>query len=83
MKQQNSRLDLKWFYDIYLLYETSRNLLTRCSSLCFINFPSEVHWEPVSKVGSLSPSERLVWFESGTFQFNYNALTHDDQGISW
>ena len=50
---------------------------------CFINFPSEVHREPVSKVGSLSPAEHLVWFEPGTFQFNYNALTHDDQGISW
>ena len=28
----------------------------------------EGHWEPRNKVGSLSPAERLVGFETGTFR---------------
>ena len=32
--------------------------------------------EPRNKIGSLSPAERLVGFEPGTFQFYHNVLTH-------
>ena len=35
----------------------------------FLHIRPEGHWEPRSEVGSLSPAERLVGFEPGTFRF--------------
>ena len=35
----------------------------------FVQVQPEGHQEPHNKVGSLSPAERLVGFELGTFQF--------------
>ena len=37
---------------------------------------SRSHLDPRSKVGSLSPAERLVGFEPGTFRLYHNALTY-------
>ena len=42
----------------------------------FLHIRPEVHREPLSEVGSLSPVERLVGFELWTFRFWYKALTH-------
>ena len=53
--------------------------LTQCYSLCFLHFLPESYGEPRSKVGSLSPVERLVGFEPGTFRFllqRLNPLGH-------
>ena len=53
--------------------------LTQCYSLCFLHFLTESYGEPRSKVGSLSPAERLVGFEPGTFRFllqRLNPLGH-------
>ena len=35
----------------------------------FLHIRPDGHQEPRSDVASLSPIERLAWFESGTFQF--------------
>ena len=35
----------------------------------FVHIQPEGHREPRNEVGSLSPAERLVGFEPGTFQF--------------
>ena len=40
----------------------------------FLHFQPEGHREPRNKVGSLSPAERLVGFELGTFQFLLQCL---------
>ena len=39
-------------------------------------FRHEAHQEPLSEVGSLSPTKSLMGFERETFQFDDNALTH-------
>ena len=47
-----------------------------------LDFRPEGHREPRNKVGSLSPAERLLGFESGTFQFllqRLNPLGHSHQ----
>ena len=36
---------------------------------CVLHFRPEGHREPRNEVGSLSPAERLVGFEPGTFRF--------------
>ena len=46
---------------------------------CILHFRPEGHREPRSEVGSLSPVERLVGFEPGTFRFllqRLNPLSH-------
>lgn len=62
-----------------------------CISVCFfyqlfgcpttnlshsINFGPECYRQACNVVGPSSPGKRLVRFESGTFRFDYNALTH-------
>ena len=45
----------------------------------FVQFRPEGHWEPRNKVGSLSPTECLVWFETSAFQLQlqcFNPLGH-------
>ena len=45
----------------------------------FVYIPPEGHREPRNEVGSLSPAERLVGFEPGTFRFllqRLNPLGH-------
>ena len=47
-----------------------------------LHFRPEGHREPRSEVGSLRPTERLVGFEPGTFQFllqHLNPLGHSPQ----
>ena len=41
---------------------------------CVLYFRPEGHEEPRSDVGSLSPAERLVGFEPGTFRFSLQRL---------
>ena len=52
---------------------------------CVLHFRPEGHWKPRNKVGSLSPAERLVGIELGTFRFllqRLNPLGHLSQR-SW
>ena len=47
--------------------------------ICVLHIRPEDHWEPLNKVRSLSPAERLVVFEPGTFRFwsqHLNPLGH-------
>ena len=44
--------------------------------LVFLYIWPQGYWEPRNKIGSLSPAERLVGFESWNFRFIHNALTH-------
>ena len=49
---------------------------------CVLHIWPEGHREPRNKVGSLSPAERLVGFEPGTFRFllqRLNPLGHSPQ----
>ena len=49
---------------------------------CVLHFRPEGHREPRNEVGSLSPAERLVGFEPGTFWFllqRLNPLGHSPQ----
>ena len=48
----------------------------------FVHIRPEGHREPRNEVGSLSPAERLVGFEPGTFRFivqRLNPLGHSPQ----
>ena len=45
----------------------------------FFTFLTQGHWEPRNEIGSLSPAERLVGFEPGTFRYllqRLNPLGH-------
>ena len=42
----------------------------------FLLIRPEGHREPRNEVGSLSPAERVVGFEPGSSDSNFNALTH-------
>ena len=51
----------------------------------FLHVQPEGHREPCSKVGSLSPAERLVGFELGTVRFllqRLNPLDHSPHSLS-
>ena len=43
---------------------------------CVIQFRPEGHQELHNEVRFVSPAQRLVWFETGTFRFYHNTLTH-------
>ena len=50
----------------------------------FLHFRPEGHREPRNEVASLTPAERLVGFEPGTFQFllqRLNPLGHSPQNF--
>ena len=52
---------------------------------CILHIRTEGHREPRSEVGSLSPAERLVGFEPGTFRFwsqRLNPLGHSPRLIN-
>ena len=64
---------------LYAIIEGT-TLLPDINHCVFINFQSKVQWQPSNMIGSVGPAEPLMGFESGSFQFDHNALTH--QAIS-
>ena len=80
---QNMRNTGRFFLNCYLtaprptLDHSQGNSFTNLMLITeFWLFLLEGHQEPRREVGSLSPAERLVGFELGTFRFNHNASTH-------
>ena len=63
---------------LWAIIERTASLI-QCYSLRFLHFLPKSHREPCSEVGSLSPAERLVGFQPGTFRFlpqRLNPLGH-------
>ena len=61
---------LAFLSDIWLPHGQLWVITERTASLTWLSycvFQPEYHWEPRNDVGSLSPAERLVGFEPGSF----------------
>ena len=76
IKNHPERIYIFYFFNCYLAAPRPTSGHYRGDSLthpmlitAFLHIRPEGHREPRSEVGSLSPAERLVGFEPGTFRF--------------
>ena len=72
----NEKKILVAFFKLLFGYPTANfgDIFTHPISITVLHFRPEGHKEPRKEVGSLSPNERLVGFEPGTFLFSQQRL---------